>query len=137
MSTEVEPADNPEIILGTYKQMQSECQQMFAKIQELSFDRDEHRLALETLEKLEPERKAFRLVGGVLVEKTVGEVAPLVSNTFDGVLLSFILTRLIYLTLIILCSQIFSVQIKQVLETLQSNLKVKETEKKAYKGISK
>ncbi len=49
-------------------------------------ERDEHKLVVETLTKLESERKAFRLVGGVLVERTVGEVLPIVSQNFDGVL---------------------------------------------------
>lgn len=48
-------------------------------------DKEEHRLVIDTLAGLESERKAFRLVGGVLVERTVGEVRPLVSQNFDGV----------------------------------------------------
>ena len=48
-------------------------------------ERDEHRLVIESLTKLESERKAFRLIGGVLVEKTVGEVLPAVSQNFEGV----------------------------------------------------
>lgn len=39
------------------------------------------RLVIETLEGVAPSKKCFRLIGGVLVERTVGEVAPaLVSN---------------------------------------------------------
>ena len=48
-------------------------------------EKDEHRLVIDALGKLEPERKAFRLIGGVLVEKNVGEVLPIVSQNFDGV----------------------------------------------------
>ncbi|RYH07106.1 hypothetical protein EON65_42095 [archaeon] len=48
-------------------------------------DRDEHKLVVETMSKLEAERKAFRLVGGVLVERTVGEVLPAVSQNYEGV----------------------------------------------------
>jgi prefoldin subunit 2 len=48
-------------------------------------ERDEHKLVVETLSKLEDERKAFRLIGGILVERTVGEVLPAVTQNFDGV----------------------------------------------------
>jgi prefoldin subunit 2 len=48
-------------------------------------EKDEHRLVVDALSKLEPERKAFRLIGGVLVEKNVGEVLPIVTQNFDGV----------------------------------------------------
>ena len=65
--------------------MNAECQQINAKISELCLERDEHKLVVETLIKLESERRAFRLIGGVLVERTVGEILPLVSQHFDGV----------------------------------------------------
>lgn len=97
--------------MGNYKRMMAECQQIAAKIQEviqcylyvllfkvsiydtslwfdtfqLTVDRDEHKLVVETMSKLEAERKAFRLVGGVLVERTVGEVLPAVSQNYEGV----------------------------------------------------
>jgi prefoldin subunit 2 len=76
---------NAEVILGTYKRMAAECQQIAAKIQELNMERDEHRLVVDTLTKLEPERKAFRLIGGVLVERTVVEVLPAVQQHYEGV----------------------------------------------------
>ena len=40
----------------------------------------EHESVLKALEGLDPERKCFRQVGGVLVERTVGEVVPAVKN---------------------------------------------------------
>ena len=76
---------NPDVIISKYKQMMSECQQYAAKINELSFEKDGHRLVIEKLSALEPERKAFRLVGGDLVERTVGEVLPFVIEHFDQV----------------------------------------------------
>jgi prefoldin subunit 2 len=76
---------NAEVILGTYKRMAAECQQIAAKIQELNMERDEHCIVVDTLTKLEPERKAFRLIGGVLVERTVVEVLPAVQQLYEGV----------------------------------------------------
>ncbi len=52
---------------------------------QLTLERDEHKLVVDTLSKLESERKAFRLVGGVLVERTVGDVLPAVSQNYEGV----------------------------------------------------
>lgn len=46
------------------------------------------RLVLDTLQevqKKEPERKCFRLVGGILVERTVDDILPQVENTLENV----------------------------------------------------
>lgn len=78
-------SDEAETIINTYKQMSSECKQILTKIQELTMDKDEHRLVVETLSKLESNRRAFRLIGGILVERSVGDLLPIVSNNHDGV----------------------------------------------------
>ena len=41
------------------------------------------RLVIDTLEKVERDRKCFRLVGGVLVERSVGEVQPALTGNRD------------------------------------------------------
>ena len=51
------------------------------------------RLVIETLEKQEKDKRCFRLVGGVLVERKVGEVEPALVSNRDKVRL--ILTFLI------------------------------------------
>ena len=99
--------DNPQEILSNYRKMTSECQQITGKIGELNLDKDEHKLVNDTLEKLESGRKTYRLIGGVLVESTVGEVGPLVKNNLEGI--STILTK------------------------LDESLKEKDAERKAYK----
>jgi prefoldin subunit 2 len=43
------------------------------------------RLVLNTINQMDAQRKCFRLVGGVLVERTVGEVLPAVSRNKDNV----------------------------------------------------
>lgn len=49
-------------------------------------------LVLTTLEDAlakDPDRKCFRLIGGVLVERTVKDVTPALQTNRDGVSLSF------------------------------------------------
>lgn len=43
------------------------------------------RLVEKTLEPLDPDRRAYRLVGGVLVERTVKEVLPSVTTNRENV----------------------------------------------------
>ncbi len=50
-----------------------------------SIDRNEHALVLEALRPLEAERKCYRLVGGVLVERTAAEVRPAIEKNIEGV----------------------------------------------------
>lgn len=50
------------------------------KTAELEVDRNEHVLVEETLEKMEGGRRAYRLVGDVLVERNVAEVLPSVQQ---------------------------------------------------------
>merc|ERR1712070_43764 len=61
-----------------------------------------YRMVVSTLEPLDPNRKAWRLVGGVLVERTCGEVLPAVREALA--------------------------QIEQVLATLQKTYDDKEKE---------
>jgi prefoldin subunit 2 len=42
------------------------------------------RLVLETLEPLPSDRKCFRMINGVLTERTVGEVVPILKTNSDG-----------------------------------------------------
>jgi len=74
------PPPSQQEIIQKYKQLQSDCTQFVTKISELEVERNEHDLVIKTLAPLEGDRKAFRLVGGVLVERTVGEVLPSVTE---------------------------------------------------------
>jgi len=46
-------------------------------------DLNEHKLVIETLDKVDKDRRCFRLVGGVLVERKVGEVEPALIGNKD------------------------------------------------------
>ncbi|KAK1749290.1 prefoldin subunit 2 [Skeletonema marinoi] len=75
-----EPPISQQEIISTYRQMNSEMQSLIQQLTKAEMERNEHRLVEETLEPLDPDRRAFRLVGGVLVERTVKEVLPSVKE---------------------------------------------------------
>jgi chaperonin cofactor prefoldin len=68
-----------------YRELMQECQQYMQKIAELEVDRNEHSLVEETLKPLDPTRRAYRLIGEVLVERTVEEVLPSVTSNKENV----------------------------------------------------
>lgn len=65
------------------------------------------RLVIETLEPLPKERKCFRMINGVLVERTIDDVLPSLKTNADG--------------------------LKQVLEELLKQYKAKQTEMDTWK----
>ncbi|KAJ7087403.1 Prefoldin beta-like protein [Mycena crocata] len=75
-------------ISQNYSRMQNELQALAGKIGELDQEADEHSLVLTTLNEAlaeEPDRKCFRLIGGVLVERTVKDVVPALQTNRDGI----------------------------------------------------
>ena len=85
MSAATAEPRSQEDIVRRYQTMTAECDKLVEKITELEFDRNEHKLVEETLQPLDAGRKAYRLVGGVLVERTVGEVLPSVKTNKENV----------------------------------------------------
>lgn len=75
----------PREALQRYRGLLAESQKLLAKISELEQERSEHLLVEETLQPLDPQRRAFRLVGECLVERTVGEVLPTVAANRENV----------------------------------------------------
>lgn len=55
------------------------------QLQELQMELAEHELVMNQLKPLDGGRRAFRLVGGVLMERTVGEVVPELTDTAEKV----------------------------------------------------
>ena len=51
---------------------------------EIEQEIEEHKLVTETLQPLPEERKCFRLINGVLVERTVKDVLPALKTNSDG-----------------------------------------------------
>lgn len=80
---EAEPASEKEVI-NTFQTLRQEASQLFTKINELENEKAEHALVIDAIKDLDPKRKCFRLIGGVLVERTVEEVLPAVEKNRDG-----------------------------------------------------
>ncbi|CAD6890255.1 unnamed protein product [Tilletia controversa] len=65
----------------------SELAAIATKIGELEAEADEHKLVIDTLrdtQSREPERTCYRLIGGILVERTVNEVLPALEVNITG-----------------------------------------------------
>ncbi|PVU98774.1 hypothetical protein BB559_001279 [Furculomyces boomerangus] len=67
---------------NAYKQ---ELQGLASKAGELEMEIEEHKLVIDTIKPMEPERTCFRLINGVLVERTVKEVLPALEANLEGI----------------------------------------------------
>ncbi|PPQ65368.1 hypothetical protein CVT24_011478 [Panaeolus cyanescens] len=88
MSTSESKAKGKPEIQQTFVRLQNELQALARKIGELESEAEEHTLVLATLDDAlaeDPDRKCFRLIGGVLVERTVKEVNPALKTNRDGI----------------------------------------------------
>ncbi|KAH8268747.1 hypothetical protein KR018_000577 [Drosophila ironensis] len=75
------PTPSQEAIVAQFQQLRNDQRNLANSLNTLEMDLREHKTVIETLEAVEPERKCFRLIGGVLCERTVKEVLPqLVEN---------------------------------------------------------
>jgi len=79
---------SPQEAIQTFQQMKREAQMLLDKISELQYELGEHELVETNVQKLPPERAAYRLVGGVLVKQTVGEVLPKVVENKENLTLA-------------------------------------------------
>jgi len=91
MSTKTKTSTKPlsdQEIQQKVSQLVNEQRALAGKIGELESEADEHELVLVTLNEAlqnEPDRVCFRLVGGVLVERTVKDVVPALQTNLEGI----------------------------------------------------
>ena len=72
-----------EEIVNQFQKLRSEQRNIGMKISEIEMDQNEHKLVIETLKDLDPQRRCFRMVGGVLVERDVGSVLPTLGVNYE------------------------------------------------------
>ncbi|VAI69038.1 unnamed protein product [Triticum turgidum subsp. durum] len=75
---------NEQVVANTYANMGTEMNQLYTKITELEMEVSEHSLVLGAIEPLDPMRRCYRMIGGVLVERTIKEVLPAVHRNKEG-----------------------------------------------------
>merc|ERR1712226_1246630 len=73
---------NEEIVQG-FQRLRAEQRQLANKLSELEMDLNEHKLVIETLTGVDGDRRCFRMVGEVLVERTVKEVLPALQTNHE------------------------------------------------------
>ena len=67
-----------------YSLLRNELKDLQTKEFQLEYDLKHHENVLETIEKLNEDRKCFRLVGEVLVQSTVGETKPSLKQQIEN-----------------------------------------------------
>ncbi|KAL9119918.1 MAG: hypothetical protein Q9187_003527, partial [Circinaria calcarea] len=67
-----------------YTNYKNNLQQLAQKIGDVEQETEEHKLVLETLSSLPWDRKCFRMINGVLVERTVEDVIPVLKTNSEG-----------------------------------------------------
>lgn len=67
-----------------YQNYKNTLQQISQKIGDIEQEAEEHKLVLDTLSPLSGDRKCFRMINGVLVERTVRDVIPTLQTNAEG-----------------------------------------------------
>mmetsp|Transcript_3092 Transcript_3092/g.10441 ORF Transcript_3092/g.10441 Transcript_3092/m.10441 type:complete len:132 (+) Transcript_3092:158-553(+) len=75
---------NEQEVIAKFNQMRQDVMNISTKINELDMEKQEHQLVVDAIQPLDKDRKCFRLIGGVLVERTVGEVIPAIARNKEG-----------------------------------------------------
>ncbi|KAM0709383.1 hypothetical protein Q7P35_003421 [Cladosporium inversicolor] len=67
-----------------YSNFKDTLQNIASQIGNVEQEVEEHKLVLDTLTPLPTSRKCFRMINGVLVERTVGDVLPQLQSNADN-----------------------------------------------------
>uniref|UniRef100_A0AAF6Z7N5 Prefoldin subunit 2 n=1 Tax=Bos taurus TaxID=9913 RepID=A0AAF6Z7N5_BOVIN len=73
-------AVSAEQVIAGFNRLRQEQRGLASKAAELEMELNEHSLVIDTLKEVDETRKCYRMVGGVLVERTVKEVLPALEN---------------------------------------------------------
>ncbi|KAK4136407.1 Prefoldin beta-like protein [Trichocladium antarcticum] len=84
MASQAAPAKRQQDLQVQYSTYKNTLQQIAQKIGDVEQEAEEHKLVLETLVPLPEDRKCFRMINGVLVERTVKDVVPALQTNADG-----------------------------------------------------
>ncbi|XP_050218430.1 prefoldin subunit 2 [Mercurialis annua] len=76
---------NEQAVVNAYTAMRTELNQIYSKITELEMEASEHSLVINAIQPLDQSRRCYRMIGGVLVERTIKEVMPAVQRNKEGI----------------------------------------------------
>ncbi|KAI3748987.1 hypothetical protein L6452_12471 [Arctium lappa] len=76
---------NEQEVAAKYGSIRNEMNQIYSKITELEMEVSEHSLVMNAIQPLDPARCCYRMIGGVLVERTIKEVLPAVEQNKEGI----------------------------------------------------
>lgn len=82
-NAQAEPV-NEQAVANIYGSLRAEINQIYSKITELEMEVSEHSLVINAIQPLDPSRRCYRMIGGVLVERTIKEVLPAVQRNKEG-----------------------------------------------------
>ncbi|XP_068778343.1 prefoldin subunit 2 [Struthio camelus] len=74
-----------EQVVARFNRLRQEQRGLASKAAELELELNEHSLVIETLREVDPTRKCYRMVGGILVERTVKEVLPALESNKEQI----------------------------------------------------
>ncbi|XP_015923452.1 prefoldin subunit 2 isoform X2 [Parasteatoda tepidariorum] len=69
-----------EQIIATFNKLRQEQKTLVSRLTEVEQDLNEHSLVVDALRDVNPERVCYRMIGGILVERTVSNVLPAVAH---------------------------------------------------------
>ena len=79
-------AEEQQKIVNGFQSLRDEQTQLVQKTQDLEMDLKEHDLVLSTLSTItDKSRRCYRMIGGVLIEHTVGEVVPALQSNREQI----------------------------------------------------
>ncbi|KAF2863465.1 Prefoldin beta-like protein [Piedraia hortae CBS 480.64] len=84
MSSSSNASQKQQDLQAQYSQFKENLQALASKIGDIEQETEEHKLVLDTLAPLATDRKCFRMTNGVLTERTVGDVLPVLQTNADG-----------------------------------------------------
>lgn len=79
-------AIDQEAVVAKYRELRAQEQSLFTRIAEMETQEHEYRNVGNTIEGLEPARRCYQLINGVLVERTIADVLPVVKQNHDGII---------------------------------------------------
>mmetsp|Transcript_3862 Transcript_3862/g.11425 ORF Transcript_3862/g.11425 Transcript_3862/m.11425 type:complete len:164 (-) Transcript_3862:22-513(-) len=80
-----EKPESQQDVIRIFNGFKRDSQMIISKVSELEYEIGEHELVMANAKSLEPERTAYRLVGGVLVKTTIGDALPKVEGNMGNI----------------------------------------------------